>query len=111
VLHCRNDLERLDHPVSPTQRGDVMKRFRLSTLMLLIVIAALALSLVTREVRTARRRAEMQARVAELQARLSKSVNSEPVVSEVRRTQVKPIQRQPEPLPKRNLAEAAPPTR
>jgi hypothetical protein len=87
-----------------------MKRFRLSTLMVLIVIAALASSLATRAVRTARRKAEMQARVAELQARLSKSVRSEPVVSEARGTQPEPIPRQTETLPKRNLAEAPPPT-
>jgi uncharacterized membrane protein (DUF106 family) len=88
-----------------------MKRFRLSTVMLLIVIVALASSLVTKAVRAARRRAEMQARVAELQARLSKSLRSMQVVSEVRRTQVRPIQRQTETLPTRDIAGSPPPTK
>ena len=41
-----------------------MKRFRLSTLMLLIVIAALGVGLAVREHRAARREAELQARLA-----------------------------------------------
>jgi hypothetical protein len=42
-----------------------MKRFRLSTLMLLIVIAALSIGLVVQQRRTARREAELQARLAQ----------------------------------------------
>jgi hypothetical protein len=41
-----------------------MKRFRMSTLMLLVVIAALCVALLVRERRAARREAELQARVA-----------------------------------------------
>jgi hypothetical protein len=43
--------------------GDAMKRFRLSTLMLLIVIAALGIALVMQHRRAARREAELQARL------------------------------------------------
>jgi colicin import membrane protein len=42
-----------------------MKRFRLSTLMLLIVIAALGTALVMQQRRAARREAELQARLAQ----------------------------------------------
>ena len=42
-----------------------MKRFRLSTLMLLIVIAALGVGLVVRERRAARVEAELRARLAQ----------------------------------------------
>jgi hypothetical protein len=42
-----------------------MKRFRLSTLMLLIVIAALSVALVVQQRRAARREAELQARLAQ----------------------------------------------
>lgn len=42
-----------------------MKRFRLSTLMLVIVIAALSVALVVRERRAARHEAELQARLAQ----------------------------------------------
>jgi hypothetical protein len=45
------------------ERGDAMRRFRLSTLMLLIVIAALCVALVVQERRAARREAELQARL------------------------------------------------
>ena len=69
-----------------------MKRFRLSTLMLLIVIAALAAAVVTQARRAARREAELQAHVADLQARLPKYVRYVQVVSEVRGTQVKSTQ-------------------
>ena len=41
-----------------------MKRFRLSTLMLLIVIAALSLALVVQQRRAARRETELKARLA-----------------------------------------------
>ncbi len=44
-----------------------MKRFRLSTLMLLIMIAALGVALAVQQRRAARREAELQARLAELQ--------------------------------------------
>jgi hypothetical protein len=44
-----------------------MKRFRLSTLMLLIVIAALSIALVVQHRRAARREAELQARIQMLQ--------------------------------------------
>jgi hypothetical protein len=42
-----------------------MKRFRLSTLMLLVVIAALGVALVVQHRRAARREAELEARLAE----------------------------------------------
>jgi hypothetical protein len=42
-----------------------MRRFRLSTLMLLIVIAALSFALVVQHHRAARREAELQARLAQ----------------------------------------------
>ncbi len=42
-----------------------MRRFRLSTLMLLIVIAALSIALVVQHVRSSRREAELQARLAQ----------------------------------------------
>lgn len=42
-----------------------MRRFRLGTLMLLIVIAALSLALVVQHHRSARREAELQARLAQ----------------------------------------------
>ena len=42
-----------------------MKRFRLSTVMLLIVIAALCLALVVQQRRAARREADLQARLAQ----------------------------------------------
>jgi hypothetical protein len=45
-----------------------MKRFRLSTLMLLIVIAALGIGLFVQQRRAARREAELQARLANVQA-------------------------------------------
>jgi hypothetical protein len=51
-------------------RGDAMKRFRLSTLMLLIVIAALSIALVVLERRAARREEKLQAEIADLQASL-----------------------------------------
>jgi hypothetical protein len=50
-----------------------MRRFRLSTLLLLVVIAALIIALVVRERRAARREAELQAEMANLQARLAQS--------------------------------------
>ena len=50
-----------------------MKRFRLSTLMLLIVIAALSIALVVQERRAARREAKLQSELAKLQARLALS--------------------------------------
>jgi hypothetical protein len=40
-----------------------MKRFRLSTLMLLIVIAALCVALVVQQQRASRREAELQSRL------------------------------------------------
>jgi len=43
-----------------------MKRFRLSTLMLLVVIAALVITLSNEEIRHRRREAEQQARTAAL---------------------------------------------
>jgi hypothetical protein len=43
-----------------------MKRFRLSTLMLLIVIAALGVALVVQQRRAARHVAELQAQLAEM---------------------------------------------
>ena len=43
-----------------------MKRFRLSTLMLLIVIAALVVALVVQHRRAGRREAELQGNVARL---------------------------------------------
>ncbi|HEV3338944.1 MAG TPA: hypothetical protein VG125_01265 [Pirellulales bacterium] len=43
-----------------------MKRFRLSTLMLLVVIAALGIGLVVEHQRAARREAELQAQLAKL---------------------------------------------
>jgi hypothetical protein len=46
-----------------------MRRFRLSTLMLLIVIAALSIALVVRERRAARREAELRAEIANLRFR------------------------------------------
>ena len=46
-----------------------MKRFRLSTLMLLIVIAALSIALVVRKRRSARREAKLRTELADLQAR------------------------------------------
>lgn len=51
-----------------------MRRFRLSTLMLLIVIVALTITLMVRERRAARREAKLQAEIANLQARLAQSV-------------------------------------
>ena len=42
-----------------------MRRIRLSTLMLLIVIAALSVALVVQQRRAARREAELQARLAQ----------------------------------------------
>ena len=51
-------------------RGDAMKRFRLSTLMLLIVIAALSIALAFQERRAARREVKIQAEIADLRARL-----------------------------------------
>jgi uncharacterized protein HemX len=45
-----------------------LKRIRLSTLMLLVVIAALGITVVVQQRRSARREAELQARIAELEA-------------------------------------------
>ena len=45
-----------------------MKRFRLSTLMLLIVIAALGVAMVVQQRRAARRESELRARLAEKDA-------------------------------------------
>jgi hypothetical protein len=45
-----------------------MKRFRLSTLMLLIVVAALATALVVQSDRAARREAELRSRISKLEA-------------------------------------------
>lgn len=42
------------------------KRFRISTLMLLVVIAALSIALLEQGRRAARREAELRARIAEL---------------------------------------------
>src|SRR5262249_7576457 len=50
-----------------------MRRFRLSTLLLLVVIVALVIALVVRERRAARREAKLQAEIANLQARLAQS--------------------------------------
>jgi hypothetical protein len=47
-----------------------MKRFRLSTLTLLIVIAALGIALVVQQRRAARREAEQRARAAHREAEL-----------------------------------------
>jgi hypothetical protein len=44
--------------------GDMMKRFRLSTLMLLILIGGLCMALGVQNHRAARREAELQARLA-----------------------------------------------
>ena len=54
-----------------------MKRFRLSTLMLLIVISALSLALVIQERRAARREAELQLRFA-----LMEQMRAQPVIYE-----------------------------
>jgi hypothetical protein len=67
-----------------------MRRFRLSTLMLLIVIVALAIALVVRERRAARREAELQAEMAALQSRLAQSW---PVVLPPRKRKVMPRMR------------------
>jgi type II secretory pathway pseudopilin PulG len=48
-----------------------MRRFRLSTLMLLIVIAALGIALAVQQRRTARREAELQARLNTVENKLS----------------------------------------
>jgi hypothetical protein len=48
-----------------------MKRFRLGTLMLLVVIAAQGVGLVVQHQRAARREAELRVRVAEFQARVA----------------------------------------
>jgi hypothetical protein len=53
--------------------GDAMKRMRLSTLMLLIVIAALSTALVVREWRDARERARLE----EKRARAHKLMNAQ----------------------------------
>ena len=45
-----------------------MKRFRLSTLMLLVVISALGIGLVVQRRRAARREVELQARLAKVHA-------------------------------------------
>ncbi len=45
-----------------------MKRFRLGTLMLLVIIAALATALTVQQHRAARREAAMQAEIASLRA-------------------------------------------
>ncbi len=45
-----------------------MRRFRMSTLMLVIVIAALGVAMVVQERRAARREAELRARLAEKDA-------------------------------------------
>jgi hypothetical protein len=50
-----------------------MRRFRLSTLLILIVIVALIIALVVREQRAARREAKLQAEIADLQSRLAQS--------------------------------------
>jgi hypothetical protein len=50
-----------------------MKRFRLSTLMLLVAVAALSLALVAHFVRASRREARLQARLAEANAMLAES--------------------------------------
>jgi hypothetical protein len=47
-----------------------MRRFRLSTLMLLVVITALGVALVVQERRAARREAELQARLAAVTPKL-----------------------------------------
>jgi hypothetical protein len=52
-----------------------MKRFRLSTLVLLVVIAALSFALVVQERRAARREAELQFRIA-----IMEHVSLQPVV-------------------------------
>jgi hypothetical protein len=46
-------------------QGDAMKRYRLSTFMLLIVIAALSVALVVQNRRYARRESELLARLAQ----------------------------------------------
>jgi hypothetical protein len=55
-----------------------MKRFRLSTLLLLIVIAALSLALVVQERRAARREADLQFRHAVME-----HVLTNPIVSQM----------------------------
>jgi hypothetical protein len=45
-----------------------LKRIRLSTLMLLVVIAALGITVVVQQRRSAHREAELQARIAELES-------------------------------------------
>jgi hypothetical protein len=49
-----------------------MKRFRLSTLMLLIVITALGIGLVVQQRRAAHREAELQARLAVIESVLAR---------------------------------------
>ena len=51
-----------------TQEGDAMKRFRLSTLMLLVVIAAQSTTLVVQHERSVRREAELDAKIKRLEA-------------------------------------------
>jgi hypothetical protein len=48
--------------------GDAMKRFRLGTLMLLIVIVALSIALVVQHDRASRREAELQAQLGKQEA-------------------------------------------
>jgi hypothetical protein len=51
-------------------QGDTMRRFRLKTLMLLIVIAALGICLVVQQQTATRREAELRARLNEHKAEL-----------------------------------------
>jgi hypothetical protein len=48
-----------------------MKQFRLSTMLLLVVVAALCTALVVQQRRAAQREAELQARLAEADARIA----------------------------------------
>ena len=66
-----------------------MKRFRLSTLMLMIVIAALSIALAVQERRAARREVKLQAEIADLQARLPRSLTFV-LPSEMQRAQKEP---------------------
>ena len=65
VLECRSELMGKTSTPSCRIRDRAMKRFRLSTLMLLIVIAALGVALVLSQMRAARREAQLKARLVE----------------------------------------------
>src|ERR1700753_2404380 len=80
-----------------------MRRFRLSTLMLVVVIAALSIALVVQHVRSSRHEAELQARLAQSWPLFLKQQREDTLILQITEAKQRKYR---EELAKRNLQEA-----